>query len=412
MRVHAVARAADGVVSSGATPARLTGVRVVHHDSVEAKPLAFADGRVADGANDASDAFELDLSNHFVYPGFINAHDHLQLNAIPPLVSSRTYANSYEWIDAMEQHRQRDDVAAAASVPRAVRHWHGALKNVLAGVTTVAHHDPRVPGIDEPSFPVAVPRDLGWSHSLGMGGADGNAPRYGPPVVQSVSETPSDRPWIVHLAEGVDVVAAGELGRLDELGCLASNTVIVHGVGLTSADVTRVIDAGASVVWCPSSNVRMFGRTLDVAALARAHRVALGTDSRLTGARDLLDELRVAAEHSALAACDLMRLVTSDAAAILREPDIGGLRAGQRADCVVARADGDPYGALLSLSRADIRAVVRDGAPVVADPDLAEWFARCNIPTMRVCLDGRPKLVARATARADAMSLEPGLEPS
>jgi len=399
-------------MNRGGRATRLTGVRVVHHDAVESTSLMFADGRVNDGADGPFDAFELDLSDHVVYPGFINAHDHLQLNAIPPLLSSVTYANSYEWIDEMEQHRRRDDVAAAASAPSDVRHWHGALKNVLAGATTVAHHDPRIADIDDPCFPVTVPRDLGWSHSLGLGGGDGSTPRYGPALVQSFTETPSDRPWIVHLAEGVDSVAARELARLDELSCLAANTVVVHGVGLTSADVLRVIDAGAAVVWCPSSNVRMFGRTLGISALARARRVALGTDSRLTGSRDLLDELRVAAEHSALAPCDLLRLVTSDAAAILREPGIGGLRHGQRADCVVVRANGDPCDAVLRLSRADIRAVVRNGAPVVADPDLAEWFARCNIPTMRVRLDGRPKLIARAMARADAMSLEPGLEPA
>jgi len=394
-------------MSAGAV--RLTGVRVVHHDSVDAAPIVFANGRVV---ADARAAVALDLSDHFVYPGLVNAHDHLQLNAIPPLGSSATYANSYQWIDAMEQHRQRRDVGAAASVPREVRHWHGALKNVLAGVTTVAHHDPRVAEMNDPFFPVTVPRDLGWSHSLGLGGVDGGAARYGPPVVQSFLETPSDRPWIVHLAEGVDVIAAGELARLDELGCLGPNTVIVHGVGLSAANAARILEAGASVVWCPSSNVAMFGRTLDISILASARRVALGTDSRLTGSRDLLDELRIAAKHSRLTPRELLRFVTSDASAILREPDVGGLRAGQNADCIVARANSDPYDTLLGLSRTDIRAVVRNGAPVVADPDLADWFERCEVATMRVCLDGRPKLIARAVARADAMSLEPGLEPA
>lgn len=385
----------------------LAGAHVVHHDRVDAAPLSFAGGYVVESADDV---FELDLRDHFIYPGFINAHDHLQLNAIPPLESTTTYANSYEWIDAMERHRQREEVADAASIPRAIRHWHGALKNVLAGVTTVAHHDPRVPELDDPCFPVNVPHDFGWSHSLGLGGADGNASRYGPPVAQSFAETPSDRPWILHLAEGVDRIAGEELARLDEMRCLAPNTVVVHGIGLTARDVARIIDVGASVVWCPSSNVRMFGRTLDVSELAHAHRLALGTDSRLTGSRDLLDELRIAAERSELTSRELLRLVTADAGATLREPEIGGLRAGQRADCVVVRANGNPYDALLDLSRADIRVVVRSGKPIIADPDLAGWFARFDIETTRVCLDGRPKLMARALARGDAIELEPGFE--
>src|SRR5262249_41594835 len=138
-------------------------------------------------------------------------------------------------------------------------------------------------------------------------------PRYGPPVVMSFAATPEQRPWIVHLAEGTDAVAAAELSRLDALGCLAANTVLVHGAGLSVADVERVVAGGAAVVWCPSSNLGMLGRTLNPRRLFDAGRLALGSDSRLTGARDMLDELRVAAAHSDLAPRELLRLATSDA---------------------------------------------------------------------------------------------------
>jgi len=41
-------------------------------------------------------------------------------------------------------------------VPSDTRHRHGALKNLLAGVTTVAHHDPWHAAFDELEFPVGV----------------------------------------------------------------------------------------------------------------------------------------------------------------------------------------------------------------------------------------------------------------
>ena len=382
----------------------LENARVVHHDRVEARPIAFESGRVVGSA--FGDATRIDLRDHLIYPGLINAHDHLQLNAIPPLRHDRPFRNSYEWIEAFKPHLRQADVIAATLVPSDTRHRHGALKNLLAGVTTVAHHDPWHAVFDEPEFPVGVLRGAGWSHSLRLG-LSGS---YGPPVRESFCATAPDRPWVIHLAEGIDDVAASELSELEGLGCLAPNTVLVHGVGLTRADVDRVIERDAAVVWCPASNIGMFGRTRDPRRLFDAGRLALGSDSRLTGSRDLLDELRVAAANSDLSSRELLRLVTEDASRVLRLPECGGLNEGQNADCVIVRDDGDPFDALLRTTRSSIRAVVRNGMPVVADPDYLGWFEQCGIAVVGIQLDGRPKLVARTLMLTDAAAMEAGLE--
>ncbi|HEY9225805.1 MAG TPA: amidohydrolase family protein [Gemmatimonadaceae bacterium] len=386
----------------------LDGARIVQHDSVEARSLAFNGGVVV--AQSPRDAVHIDVSDHLIFPGLINAHDHLQLNNIPPLPHDAPFPNSYAWIDAFEVHRQRADVDAAVAVPRAARLWHGGLKNAFAGATTVAHHDPWYETLDDPAFPVRVVRDSGWSHSLGLGLPHGELPpRYGPSVTDSFAKTPRHRPWIIHLAEGTDAVARAELDQLDALGCLASNTVLVHGAGLTDANVKRVIERGAAVVWCPASNLELLGGTLEPHRLAKARRLALGTDSRLTGARDLLDELRVAATCGGLSPRDLLRLVTTDAADILRLENTGALSPGFRADCMIVRPVGDPHESLLNTRRAQIRAVIRDGRPVIADPDVADWFAACDVTTLRVRLDGAEKLLDARLATSDAARLESGL---
>jgi cytosine/adenosine deaminase-related metal-dependent hydrolase len=373
--------------------------RVVRHDDVVARTIAFS----------AKDDLRIDLRDHFVYPGLINAHDHLQLNAVPPLAHSEPFANSYEWIDAFESHRQSPDVVAAVGVAKATRLRHGGLKNLLAGATTVAHHDPWDDTFDD-GFPVDVVRRYGWSHSLELGWARDGATRYGPPVRDSFAATPSSTPWIIHLAEGTDDVARAELTCLDSMRCLSTNTVIVHGLGMTDRDVDRVIERGASFVWCPSSNVRMLGRTLAPRRLADARRLTLGTDSRLTGSRDLLDELRVAAATSDLSPRELLRLVTADARRVLRLPDDDSGEPLGLADCLILHATTDPYDALLAACRSDIRAVVRGGVPMIADPDFATWFAACGVATRPVRLDGRLKLMAAFLAPPEVIALEPGLE--
>jgi hypothetical protein len=236
-------------------------------------------------------------------------------------------------------------------------------------------------------------------------------PQYGPPAVESFEATPPKQPWIIHVAEGTDALAQSELAQLDALGCLAANTVLVHGVGLAEADIRRVIEVGAAVIWCPASNLALLGRTLEPRCLFQAGRLALGSDSRLSGAADLLAELRVAAEARCLTPAELLRLVTVNASQVLAWPEVGGLAPGQYADMLILRdAGGDPYAALLEARRADIRAVVRGGAPLVADAGFAAWFAACGVKTVPVTLDGRPKLLARALARPEALALEPGLE--
>lgn len=402
---------------------------------IRSAPLCIADGRVV--AEAPADALVLDLRGHLILPGLINAHDHLQLNNIPRLPQREPFPNSYAWIAAFQPYFRDPAVTAACAVPETLRYWQGGLKNLLCGVTTVMHHDAWRPLFDDPVFPVRVLRRYGWSHSLGLGhhldkltsvgpevverGQAGQVadsshhvtplPTYGPPVVESFAATPPDTPWFIHLAEGTDAVAAAELAHLDALGCLAANTVLIHAVGLTGVDVERVIARRAGVIWCPESNLSMLGQTLRPRHLFDAGRLALGSDSRLSGSRDLLDELRVAAAHSNLTPAELLRLVTVQASQISAWPEVGGLSPGQLADMLIMRDTGsDPYQIVLDLQRSHIRAVVRGGVPAIADPDFASWFAACGAETVPVMLDGRRKLIAAALlGPPGAMGLEVGL---
>jgi cytosine/adenosine deaminase-related metal-dependent hydrolase len=199
--------------------------------------------------------------------------------------------------------------------------------------------------------------------------------------------------------------------RLDQLGCLSANSVLIHGVGLREQDVDRVIASDAAVIWCPTSNHALLGRSLDPQRLCAAGRLALGSDSRLSGARDLLEEMRGIVDRGELGPMQLLELVTTQAARILRMPSRGTLVPGSRADLVIVEDRGDDQTrSLVGISRSQIRAVVRDGVPRIADPDFAEWFAATGVETVPVMLDGKPKLLAKLLADPALIALEPGLE--
>lgn len=384
------------------TDATLTGAALVTAAGTVRRSLYLRAGMI-DGCASAR-AIRIDLRGHLIFPGLINAHEHLQVNNVPPLPADTTFPNSYAWIEAFRRRFAEPALVAALAEPKERRLRHGALKNLLAGVTCVAHHDPWHPALDARDFPVTLLRNHGWSYTL-------NGPDYGPPVQLSFATTPSTHPWMIHLAEGTDDVAAAELDQLDGLGCLAANTVLIHGVGMGKRDIERVIAAGAAVVWCPGSNRRLLGTTLDPRRLHAAGRLAIGSDSRLSGERDLLVELRNESLHGELGPTALLTLATVASARILRLASRGRLDVGGVGDLViVADRGGHEVNGLIGRDRSDIRAVVRDGIPRVADPDFADWFAAAGVETVAVTLDGKPKLLARELADPDVLALEPGLE--
>ena len=369
---------------------RASGVRFVNADlGGGADWLCTAGSRIAAAGCAGSEAdLVVDLNGDRLLPGLINAHDHLQLNTLPPLESDFQWGNAQEWICAVNARRQADQsFEARVAVPLDERLLIGAVKNLLSGVTTVAHHDPLYPFLAGGQFPLRVVTEYGWSHSLFIDGEEA--------VRDSYRSTRPSWPWIIHAAEGVDESAATEISRLDLLGCLGPNTLIVHGIAVDRAQRARLERAGAGLIWCPSSNMRLFGRTADVADFVDRGRVALGTDSRLSGSRDLLCELSAARTTSSLDEVTLESLVTRNAAAMLRLPDRGSLAAGARADLLVLPARMP----LSQATRADIRLVMIGGNALYADPQYARIMAPVTEWT-EVSVDGAPKMLESSLAAA------------
>lgn len=383
-----------------APPLRLENARIWdEQNGAQTSTLRLARGRIdAIGASAHPRDARFDLKGAWVLPGLINAHDHLELDTFPRLKYRACYANAREWAAEVNARLETDPaIVAARAVPLADRLLIGGVSNLLAGATTVAHHNPLHPPLRR-DFPVRVISRYGWSHSLYLA----------PDFQRSYRQTPRGAPWMIHLAEGTDAEARAELARLDDAGCLQDNTVLIHGVGLTAADRARVLERGAALIWCPSSNWFLLGATACVEPLAQAHRLAVGRDSRLTGERDLLDELRVAAELHQISKPTLLSAVTRDAARILRLDDAGEIAVGKRADLIILPPAWDtPPDALGQIRRADLRAVIVGGVVSIADPDFGAL-----IPNGVPCaLDGQPKLLARALAGKlqSCAASEPGL---
>jgi cytosine/adenosine deaminase-related metal-dependent hydrolase len=202
----------------------------------------------------------LDLQGGIVLPGLVNAHDHLELNHYGRIKARDRYENASGWIADMAPRLSSDPVIRDGRAhPLIERLFIGGLKNLLSGVTTVAHHNPFYAELRR-TMPIRVVRRYGWAHSFLLetqpAGARGEP---GGDVATRWRKTPADAPFLVHLAEGVDEEARSELPRLESLGCLTPNTVMVHGVAVDEHGGRRVARAGGGFVWCPASNAFLFG---------------------------------------------------------------------------------------------------------------------------------------------------------
>ena len=304
----------------------------------------------------------IDLSGYLVLPGLINAHDHLEFGLYPNL-GHGPYSNAEQWANDILYNVDSAIIEQYRAVPKDVRLWWGAIRNLLCGVTTVCHHNPVVPELLNPEFPVRVVSKFGWAHSLALD----------PGLVYNFYSTLPSQPFILHAAEGIDSRSASEIAALDRMNALVdSRTVLVHGLALTSEAVSLINQRGSAVVLCPSSNYFLFHSVPSHEIVGALHHTLLGSDSSLTAIGDLLDEIRFARSSMGLTAEDLYEMVTARAARILCLDDgEGHITPDARADLIAVR-DGQksPAATLAGVDFGDVELVVVGGRVQLASSDV------------------------------------------
>ena len=304
----------------------------------------------------------IDLEGYLLLPGLINAHDHLEFSLFPRL-GKGPYPSGTAW--AHDVYRpQESPIREHLEVPKAQRLIWGGIKNLLGGVTTVCHHDTYEPCVFDERFPVQVVNRFGWAHSLA----------FTSDVAERFGRTPADWPFMLHLMEGTEAEGREEISRLHSLGVLDERTVLVHPVALDADSLALVERSGASIIWCPSSSLFTLGKVLPDRVMESSIPMVLGTDSAITSEGSLLDEVAVASRLTGLSNDTLYRLVTEQAARVLRLKDgEGTLWQGGVADLVaISDPGGSPADALMNMSNDDLVMVMTGGEIKMLSPSFAQ----------------------------------------
>ncbi len=351
-----------------------------------------------------------------ISPGLIDSHNHVTYNFLPEWKppGGQLFENRYQWSDDPSYEAHIEPFAAHRSsgshfCPAA--RW-GELRSLVHGTTTImgqsqlqncikggarnADHEHRLKH-DHMRTTISSPRDV----------TDEQAENFLDSIYQE--DEPTER-IAVHMAEGYAennvLLEFGSWAGRDErdnrhrgISLLVEGTsLLIHGVGLTSSELDEVAATNSKMVWSPSSNIALYGRTADIAGiLDRGITVGLGPDWTVSGEDDMLAELRFArawAVQNGVAELTherLWRMATEEGAVVVGlDGYVGKIEVGYRADLAVfSKLRPDPYESVAANGGADVQLVMVDGeayyGPAALEDTLArgsecEPFDACGVP--------------------------------
>ncbi|KUP90940.1 guanine deaminase [Tritonibacter horizontis] len=328
------------------------------------------------------DASLIDHGTQLILPGFVDAHVHYPQTAIIASWGKRLidWLNTYTF---PEEARFGDPAYAAEIATRYLD------LTTACGTTTVASYCTIHPASVEALFTAAQAR--GQRVVAGKTCMDRNAPESLRDTAQSAYDdsaaligrwhgvdrltyaitprfSPTSTPeqlealgalWAAHpdclmqthLSEQLDEIdwvaqlfpqARDYLDTYEGFGLLRDGAVFGHAIHLQQREKDRLLETGASLVHCPTSNTFIGSGLFDMAGLmADGHRIGLATDTgggssfsmlRTMAAAYEVAQLRGAALHPA----QLLWLATQGSARALHlEDKVGNLTVGMEADLLV-----------------------------------------------------------------------------
>jgi 5-methylthioadenosine/S-adenosylhomocysteine deaminase len=324
----------------------------------------------------------IELSEHALIPGLVNAHTH------NPMTLMRGLADDLPLMRWLQEHIWPAEAKAIG--PEFVRDGvELAIAEMLRGGTTCCNENYFFPDVQAATyrrlgframvglpiieFPSAWAKSRDEYFDKGLAVHDefrGEAligTSLGPHAPYTVSDASFERirvladqldiPVHLHLHETAQEVedakrehGARPFARMQALGLVNDHLIAVHMTQLTDAEIAACAEAGVSVAHCVESNLKLASGFSPAERLRRAGvNVALGTDGCASNNDlDMFGEMRTAAlvakavanDASAFDAASALRAATLNGAKALGWEDrIGSIEAGKQADLCAVRLD-------------------------------------------------------------------------
>ena len=201
-------------------------------------------------------------------------------------------------------------------------------------------------------------------------------------------------PFIIHAAEQQDelyqlykTTGKSPVEYMESLGILSERVIIAHGVHFSDTDLKILATYGASIVYNPSSNVKLGSGIAHVKSM-QEHNIFVGLGTDGTASNNSLDEfsemkigallqkLCLSGYCKPLTPFEIVKLATSDGAHALKMGDkVGTLEVGKRADLIIMNSqalrqlpDFNVYSQIVYASNtSDVQTVIVNGKIIMRD---------------------------------------------
>jgi 5-methylthioadenosine/S-adenosylhomocysteine deaminase len=180
---------------------------------------------VASDCSDPPGASVFTITDAFIYPGFIDAHNHVAYNVLPKWTPPRLYQSRGQWQASVAYKtfkapyaRLKDNAKLFCEMVK----W-GEIAALISGITSVQGTAP-----NRTCFGGLV-RNIENQNGLDL------APNHVRTYILDISSFRGSIDWaetkafVVHLAEGIDEKSRREFDILKAKNLLQSGTAIIHG---------------------------------------------------------------------------------------------------------------------------------------------------------------------------------------
>ncbi len=308
-------------------------------------------------------ATRITVTNAYIFPGFVDAHNHVAYNILARWTPPKLYQRRSQWQGAQAYQVFKQpyaDLINKGLFCEMVKY--GEVKALLSGVTTIQGTAP-----NNTCFRPLI-RNAENQNQLGLPASHIRTFILDIRSFKGSMDWSVTKSFAVHIAEGIrgDAPSKQEFTILKSKGLLASGTAIIHGAAFEAPEFQQMAAVGAKLIWSPRSNLALYGQTTNIPLARQAGvEVSVGVDWNPTGSDHIFDELRTAAEvngdefDGAIPDADWIKMITlHPARALALDAQVGRLAPGLKADITVLRAQGsDPVKSLLQAHLQDVQLV-------------------------------------------------------
>ncbi len=371
------------------------GMIVTPEEAIETASILIENSKIKDINAFKKKGYEFDLgADKIIFPGLINAHDHL-LGTYYPRIGNGPYLNWLPWDNDL---KSSPIYAERSKIPPKLVYLLGAYRNLIAGTTTVSDHIPHF--VSDPyvkTLPIRVMKNYTLAHECSeydLKWGDGIDIEYKKAVKNNFA-------FVTHIEEGYDEESEDGIDVLMKYKALGEHTVLIHAIALSDQDIKLVAKHKANLVWCPNSNMFMFNRTGNLKKwLQNSINAALGTDSPMSGGLNILDELKFGKKIYKTSFKEdindeiLVKMATINAARAFRlEDKIGSIEKNKIADLLVINGDTKkPYSSLVNAKLEDVSLVIYEGKPIYGDKEYKDIFRKLGVKTSKLKINGKEKI--------------------